>query len=517
MNKTIAAIDIGTNSFHLVIAEIDSKNRFKILTKSKEVVRLGNSSNDMKYISEESILRGVEVLKRFKLICESYNAEIIAVATSATREALNQNEFKHRVYIDTGIEINIVSGYEEARLIYLGIMQSLEIFDKKILMVDIGGGSTEFLVGHSGEVKYANSIKIGAVRLTKKFSLDKKINKNDLKDSKIFTRNILNQVVRSLENEKYEMVVGSSGTIINIGNIIRSDIQVVSEAEVSLNGFIIKKKPLSNIFEKVYAAETYTDRSRIKGLDPKRTDIITAGCVILEQIFSEIKIDKMTISSYALREGIIINYIQQNRNGKDFVSFKNVRYNSVVHLCELTNFDREHSFKVMENAAIIFDSVANKFGLDGNDKEYLEAACLLHDIGYHISPSSHHKHSYYIIRNADLMGFNDKEIEIIANTARYHRKSHPKPKHEAFSKLDLESQDKVKKLSGILRIADAFDRSHSSVIKKFDSLLENKTLNINIRSCKSDPSLEIWGAEQRKDLFENSFDLKVKINLKTIS
>ena len=158
MNKTIAAIDIGTNSFHLVIAEIDIKNRFKILTKSKEVVRLGNSSNDMKYISEESIIRGVEVLKRFKLICESYNAEIIAVATSATREALNQNEFKLRVFSETGIEINIVSGYEEARLIYLGIMQSLEIFDKKILMVDIGGGSTEFLVGHSGEVKYANSI-----------------------------------------------------------------------------------------------------------------------------------------------------------------------------------------------------------------------------------------------------------------------------------------------------------------------------------------------------------------------
>ncbi|MBK9332466.1 MAG: Ppx/GppA family phosphatase [Ignavibacteria bacterium] len=514
MIENIAAIDIGTNSFHLVIAKIDSKNRFKILTKSKEVVRLGDSSNDMKYISAESVERGVDVLKRFKLICESYHAEIIAVATSATREALNQNEFKSRVFEETGIEINVVSGYEEARLIYLGILQSLEIFDRKILLIDIGGGSTEFLVGHSGEVKYANSVKIGAVRLTKKFSLDKRSEKNKIKDSRIFTRNIINQVVRALENEDYEMVIGSSGTILSIAGIIKSENLNEDEAEANLNGFIIKKKPLLNAMEKIYDAETVSDRSRISGLDPKRYDIITAGSIILEQIFSELKIEKMTVSSYALREGIIMNYIQQNRSGDDFMNFKNVRFNSIIHLCELTNFEREHSYKVMENAKVIFDSVSKATALDSDDREFLEAACLMHDIGYHISPASHHKHSYYLIRNADLMGFNDKEIEIIANTARYHRKSFPKIKHDAFAKLDPESQIKVKKLSGILRIADALDRSHKGVIENFSVLLENKTVNINITSCTSDPSLELWGAEQRKQLFEESFGLKVNFNLK---
>jgi len=151
LNNILAAIDIGTNSFHLVIAKIDSKKRFTVLTRSKEVVRLGSSSNDMKYITPASISRGVDTLKRFKLICDTYSAEIIAVATSATREALNKQDFLTAAFNETGIVINIVSGYEEARLIYLGVLQSLDIYNKKILLIDIGGGSTEFLIGEKAK------------------------------------------------------------------------------------------------------------------------------------------------------------------------------------------------------------------------------------------------------------------------------------------------------------------------------------------------------------------------------
>ena len=244
MNNILAAIDIGTNSFHLVIAKIDSKNRFTVVTKTKEVVRLGNSSNDMKYISKESIERGVEALKRFKLICDSYNAEIIAVATSATREALNKDEFLDRVFEETGIVINIVSGYEEARLIYLGVLQSLDIYKKKILLVDIGGGSTEFLVGKKGNVKIASSLKLGAVRLTRKFDLDDKVEKTDLKSSKIYVKGAMNQIVRTLQEEDFELVIGSSGTISNIGSIIMSENTTVNYQDVNMNGFVIKRKPL---------------------------------------------------------------------------------------------------------------------------------------------------------------------------------------------------------------------------------------------------------------------------------
>ncbi len=295
MNNVIAAIDIGTNSFHLIITKIDSKKRFTVLTRAKEVVRLGSSSNDMKYISGDSLERGVETLKRFKMICDSYKAEIIAVATSATREALNKEEFLQRVAKETGIEINIVSGYEEARLIYLGVLQSLDIFRKKVLLIDIGGGSTEFLIGQKGEVIIASSLKVGAVRLTNKFSLNDNVSKNDLKNSRYFVKGAINQVVRTLENVDYDLVIGSSGTVNNIGSIINAENIPEEDADIHLNGFVIRKKQLHNTLDKIYGAVTLQERLKIPGLDPKRADIITAGGVILEQIFDDLKIESMTL------------------------------------------------------------------------------------------------------------------------------------------------------------------------------------------------------------------------------
>lgn len=511
MNNILAAIDIGTNSFHLVIAKIDEKKRFTLITRAKEVVRLGSSSNDMKYISPESMDRGIETLKRFRLICDSYNAKIEAVATSATREALNKDIFLTRVLNETGIEINIVSGYEEARLIYLGVLQSLDIYNKRILLIDIGGGSTEFLIGEKSEVISASSIKVGAVRLTHKFSLDNKIDKTSLKNAKQFVKGAINQVVRLLENEKYDMVIGSSGTIATIGSIISSENTVSEDFEIKLNGFEIRKKSLQNAVNRIYKAETKHERTEIQGLDPKRADIITAGAVITEQIFSELNIDKMTLSGYALREGIIMNYIQQNSNDYDSSHLKNVRYNSTIHLGELTNFDREHAFHVMKLADKIFDFVKLKSGLSDDERIYLEAASLLHDIGYYISHTDHHKHSYYLIRHSEMLGFNDREIEIIANVARYHRKSFPKPKHENFSKLDPQNRESVIKLSGILRIADALDRSHKSIVENIEINIKENNFEILLKSCKTDPSLEIWGVNVRKGLFEEAFGYNVKV------
>ena len=307
------------------------------------------------------------------------------------------------------------------------------------------------------------------------------------------------------------LVVGSSGTINNIGAIISAEDGLAEDYDVRLNGFVIKRKAFQNALEKIYKAETLQERLKIPGLDPHRADIITAGAVILEQIFSDLDIERMTLSSYALREGIIINYIQKKSGEYDLGHLTDVRYNSVIHLGELTGYDKVHAAHVLKLANKIFDFIKLKFGLTDQDREYLEAASLLHDIGYHISHTDHHKHSYYLIRNAEMLGFNDKEIEIIANVARYHRKSHPKPKHEGFAKLDAQSKELVKKLSGILRIADALDRSHKSIVDDLEINLNDKTLAINLTSCKSDPVLEMWGANIRKGLFEESFGYDVKL------
>ncbi|MBK8552622.1 MAG: HD domain-containing protein [Ignavibacteria bacterium] len=253
------------------------------------------------------------------------------------------------------------------------------------------------------------------------------------------------------------------------------------------------------------------ERLSIPGLDPKRADIITAGAVILEQIFSDLKIEKMTLSSFALREGIIMNYIQQRSGEFDFGHLTDVRYNSDRHGGERTSYDKEHSDQVLKLANKIFDFIKLKFDFSDDEREYLEAAAILHDIGYYISHTDHHKHSYYLIRNADMLGFNDKEIEIIANVARYHRKSHPKLKHEGYHKLDQQSKELVNKLGGILRIADALDRSHKSVVNDLDISIKDKVMEIKLKSCNAEPSLEMWGANIRKGLFEQSFGYDVKI------
>ena len=509
----IGAIDIGTNSFHLVVAKIHSNKGFTVLTKDKEVVRLGSGSNDMKYISEEAMARGISVLKRFALICKSFGAERIrAVATSATREALNKEEFIGRVKTETGIEIETISGYEEARLIYLGVLQALPVYNEKILLIDIGGGSTEFLIGKRGNIKYSNSVKLGAVRMTQKFFSDDKIKRSSIDEARLFVKGVIAQVVREVKNEEYDMVIGTSGTITNLGFIVRADNHFEFEDNINMNKYTFDRNGLESSVKKILKAETYNDRLKIPGLDPKRADIIVAGSIILEQIFEELKIKKLTISNYALREGIIFDSITSYSEDDVSMHLSNVRYKSVISLGEKAGFDKKHAAQVMSIAVKLYDFLKERYSLNENDEECLEAACLLHDIGYYISHSQHHKHSYYVIRNSELLGFNEAEIELIANIARYHRKSHPKPKHENYSKLDGPTQQKVCKLAGILRIADSLDRSHKALINNIAIKIEGDELIITVGTRNNDePVLEIWGVNLRKELFEESFDLKVKI------
>jgi exopolyphosphatase / guanosine-5'-triphosphate,3'-diphosphate pyrophosphatase len=512
--KILSAIDIGTNSFHLVIAKVDGKGSIKILTRDKEVVRLGKSSTDMKYISEDAMQRGISTLKRFKLICDSFKSDIRAVATSATREALNKDEFINRAYEETGINVEVVSGFEEARLIYLGVLQALSVFNDRILLIDIGGGSTEFLIGEKGDVVYANSIKIGAVRLTEKFFPEGKFKKENIDDARIFVKSIINPVVRELKDFNYKYVVGTSGTITNIAMIINAEENNVGEEQFNYNNFSYSKDAFLKAAKKITKCEKISDIKEIKGLDPDRIDIITSGTIILEQIFSELKIDSITLSNYSLREGILFDTINKENNTLLKEDLSDIRFKSIIHLAENCRYDKPHSEQVLKLSLRIFNQISNELGLTEKDEEYLEAAAILHDVGHSLSHSQHHRHSYYLIRNCELLGFNDEDIEIIANIARYHRKSHPKIKHENFNKLSAKNKERVKKLSAILRIADGMDRGHNSVIKDVEIKKENNSFNFNVKTDNDViPELEIWGANMRKDLFEEVFGKKVIVKL----
>ncbi len=503
----LAAIDIGTNSFHLIVVKVKKDGNFEIIDREREVIRLGEGNvGDIKFINPNAAKRAIAALERFKKIAESHNAKIRAVATSAVREALNKNEFIKQVYEQTGIEIEVVSGYEEARLIYLGVLKAVPVYDKQVLCIDIGGGSTEFAIGKEGNLKYATSIKLGAVRLSQRFFPDYIVTKERVKSCKKWVEGELYKITREIKSIGCELYIGSSGTIMSTGLMIYSKKNRKSTQPKILNNFTFTYKEFTEVKKNILNAPTPEDRMKIKGLDAKRADIIPAGIIILDTIFEKLKIKELTISGYALREGIIIDTLQKEERRTGKPKLCDIRFDSVKNLSEACNYDRKHCRHVAKLALSIYDQLSEELGLKNECREYLEAAAILHDIGYHISHSQHHRHSQYIILHSELLGFNETEIRIIANVARYHRKSHPKETHKEFSVLNKKNKNVVRKLAAILRLADSFDRTHSQ-------LIADVKVNVNKEKIVFSPviknnatiDLEKWSFNRRKPLFEETF------------
>lgn len=511
-NSSFAAIDIGTNSVHLIVVKILEHGNFEIIDREKEVIRLGEGfSGDIKRLTDNAIERAVTAIGRFKEIADSHKAKVRAVATSAVRESLNRNEFIEKVYDKTGIQVEVISGQEEARLIYLGTLRAVPVYEKRALCIDIGGGSTEFVLGVNGKIEFSRSIKVGAVRLTQKFFEKDKLSKSAIKECRKWVEGEIFHITNYVNKYGFEVCVGSSGTIQTVGNIAAE----LSNREVTpsriLNNFEFTKDELSKVTDAVLGAKTVSDRKKIKGMDSKRADIFPAGIIILQTIFDQLKVDKLTISEYALREGIVVDTLQNLNLEQHQPRLSDIRYESVLQIAKTCYFDSEHCFHVANLATKIYDDLQDLHKLESNAREYLIAASLLHDVGHHISHNQHHKHSNYIIRNSELMGFNESEINIIANVARYHRKSHPKQKHEEFVSLPSKSQDVVKKLAAILRIADSLDRSHKQKVNNISASVKNGKVQLNLLVNNDSIDIELWNLERRQKLFEEVFGKKISI------
>ena len=509
----LAAIDVGTNSIHLIVARIQhTTGKFAVLHKEKEVVRLGAGTTDMKYLTPGAMARSIRALKRFKMVADSLRAPIRAVATSAVREALNQEVFLKKVKGESGINLEIASGFEEARLIHLGVLQALPIFYKKHLMVDIGGGSTEFLIGYKRNILYNNSLKIGAVRLSRRLFGSGKNSAKAKRECEEYVRGMLAPIKRSVRKQEIELTVGTSGTIANLANIIRCGRG--EEKDLALNGFTFTREELFENVESIYKSDHIEDLLQIKGLDPARADIILYGAIILREVFKELAIKEMIVSEYALREGIILDMIENRYSKKRITHFHDLRYSSVLHLAESLQYERGHAHQVAKLALRIFDQTIKLHQLSSQEREFLEAAALLHEVGLFVSHAQHHRHSYYLIRNSEILGFTENEKEMISNIARYHRKSHPKMKHEGYTKLSADDQLIVKKLSSILRIADGLDRTHSSAITDVRCRISRGSVHFSAqRRSKSPVELELWGAERKKQLFEETLGVHVRITV----
>lgn len=523
----LAAIDLGTNSFHLVVVRHDGPGKFEIVTAEKEAVRLGSGGGDLDIITPEARARGIVALDRFLKIAQSYNAPVRAVATSALREARNRSEFLNEARERLQLEIEIIPGHEEARLIYLGILQGMPLFEKRILTVDIGGGSTEFVIGENGKPDLAVSLKLGAIRLNDRFFKSESLRSEKIKDCRRYVRVKLGQLKQKVKKREFDIAVGSSGTTETLYDMVLGADKHNPRDKLSLDDPVLNRSALQAITKKILSIKTSAERVHLAGLDEKRADIIVGGAILLEEIFRAFQIEEMRISKFALREGVVADTMQRAQANPNAL-IPDIRSRSVYHMTDRLLGKNSIRHRSATHCAFLAGRLYDRLlvhdllpeGMGLAESKLLEAAALLHNVGATIAHSAQHKHSYYIIKNTDkLLGFNRLEVEIIAQTARYHRKSLPSNKHESFVELPLKVQQTISILSGILRIAVGLERRRQAMVQDIDVEQNEKELIIILTPTKTgdgspaDIDLELWAAQGRTDLLGLSLSLTIHFKL----
>ena len=482
----VAAIDVGTNSVHMVVARI-VRTGFDVISTEKEVVRLGAGLDGDDEIAPAAIERGVAALVRMSRIAEAHGARVRAVATSAVREAPNREEFLAAVRGATGIDVEVISGGEEARLIHLGVGRSLDLRAGSVLTIDIGGGSTEFCVSVRGSLRIAQSLKIGAVRMTDSHLPGGIVTDNGVRKLREKIRSTLAPLAHEISRVGFDRVVVSSGTNEALARMAAAARGV---SPLNMNGFVFTARELDDVTEEVLDRVRPEQRVDLEGLETKRADIIAAGAVILREIGRVLKISSFEYSDFALREGVLVDAAR--RLGLMDADPVDPGLESATRLAERFSVDMNHSTHVAHLAGCLLRAVGRHYEVDPSLERLLRAAALLANTGNAIGHARHHVHSYYIIRNADLVGFVDEEIEIIALAARYHRKGGPKESHDEFARLSADRRHDVELLAAVLRIATALDQSRDQCVVDVRSSLRDGRLDLAvIHRCATPEQMEL--------------------------
>ena len=504
----LAAIDIGTNSVHMIVVQVRPDFSFDVIDREKEMVRLGAGGLDGKRLTREAMNGALQALSKFERLAKSHKVDkILAVATSATRESENGGAFLKAIERKTGVRARIITGTEEARLIHLAAVYGVDT-PKPAVVIDIGGGSVEITLGSGREVKLARSFKIGVIRLSERFVDEDPIgDRNERKMTKFIGAEV-GAYLKEIVEAGFDRVIGTSGTILSLGAVATTLERGAAPEE--LRNLRVGAKPLRRV-RKMAVAMNLEERMHMPGQDPRRADLMVAGSILLDTLLRKLDADEITLCDLALREGVVLDYIQRHRRDIARVDrYPDVRRRSVFELAGRCSWEADHSRQVAALALALFDQTRRVHGLDAREREWLEFASFLHDIGNHISYRSHHRHSYYLIKHGNLRGFEPADIEIMALIARYHRRAVPKGDHDGFRELDHESRQAVRVLSAFLRLAETLDRSRHGVMRSLEVRERLGELRIKVSSV-GDAELEIWAARRQAEALEEALDRKVVI------
>jgi exopolyphosphatase/guanosine-5'-triphosphate,3'-diphosphate pyrophosphatase len=502
----VAAIDLGSNSFHMLIVEILGPTSFETVLREKMMIQLGKTALVSGRLDSEAMARGLQCLDEFRRMALARRVErTLAVATSAVREAENGEEFLHRAGAESGISVRVISGREEARLVHLAVSRHIDLRQDRTLIIDIGGGSVELIAANAGRIFYATSLKLGFLRLHGRFITSDPLQRREERSLSRFIRGSLVTPLASIRRQNVQRVIATSGsatTLLRIaqqrrGGSVGFDAQATNVSREEIRAILAEMLRLPAM----ECAEKFD-------LDPLRSTYLPTALLCLDAALEGVGLRELTVCPAALREGIIYDFLARTKPHA-FVqkSTRDLRQQSVIDLATRCGYPGEHSHKVAFLSGQIFRQTRHLHGLGEVEAKLLEYGCILHDIGYHIGYSKHHKHGYYLVMSCDLHGFTPEERTILALLVRYHRRALPKPAHPEFAALPARARTIVKYLSSILRIADGLDQSHFSNVARIRCRSRKKNLQFTLvtNARHADIHLDLYMAKRHARYFEKLF------------
>lgn len=494
----VSFIDIGTNAIRLLVVRLDRSFHRTVVTQQREPARLGDGEFVTGRLQVPAMDRGVLVCKKFAELSRAHGAkEIVAVATSATRVASNGEEFLRRLRTEAGIDAHVISGREEARLVYQGLASHVHLGGRKALFVDIGGGSTEIIVGGQHSHTYLDSIGLGAVRLTSLHVAPNEaspVSPAAYQELRHHARMSASNTINNVRTLAPDLALGVSGTIQNLCAIAAR-----TRGDESEDGATMLSLSELRRVTAMLCALPLQERQEVPGLNPDRADVIVGGAAILDVLMEELGFSEIVVlSEGGLRDGLLIDYVQQHSGHA--THGLSVRDRSILDLGHACKFDETHARNAQRLALELFDS-ARDAGLHSHEdweRDLLGYVALLHDIGSFLSYNNHHVHSSYLIGNSELLGFYRAEIELMSLAALFHRKGLPTSREPRYAALDRETRQTVAFLSLLIRLVESLDRSHQGVVEHARlSASSRRDLCLTVEASR-DAQLELWGIESRK-------------------
>ena len=509
----IAAIDVGSNSIHMIVAEARPDGHFIVLDRAKEMVRLGEKSLTTGRLQKSAMDRGIRTLGTFKSIAVRHGVtRIRAVATSAVREAGNGGEFIQRIFDEIGLRVRVIPGREEARLIHLGVAQVEDLDGPPTLLLDIGGGSVEVVLVQEGRAVELHSLKLGVSRITEAFLSGDPPRAKGVAALEEFLRAKLEPALAAAARLRVKRVIGTSGTALMLISMAAHRLGVHPGTQI--HGLEVPAEAVSRLRRALVRADRET-RLAMRGMDPKRVDLITSGAILADVVLRRLKAARFRACTWALREGLLQDFIARHAKGiEESARISDVRRRSVVRLMRRFGSPQAHNEQVARLALRLFDQLRGRLGLRTEARGWLESAALLHDVGHLIEHEEHHRHSYYLIVNSELFGFQREEIEAIGQIAlHHHRKGMPKPGEAAGEPLPPDVWRQVKASAALLRLAEGLDRSHYGAVSDVKVRGRGRRMSVDLLTQETDAALELWEARRRTDLLEKLLGAEVVLTV----